>query len=100
QRRLNGVAAAPRYPALAILSRGGGDPGIPSPAEAALPHRVRAQRPQEIHSEEIGPECLAEVEFAVRALPEEEPAKTLLAGGPDHGVGIWLPPGGHVHGAA
>src|SRR5699024_5486721 len=59
-----------------------------------------AQRPQEIHSAEIGPECLAEVEFAVRALPEEEPAKTLLAGGPDHEVGIWLPLGVQVRGDA
>src|SRR5690625_4227119 len=71
-----------------------------SPAEAALALGVRAQRPQEVHSAEIGPEGLAEVKFAVRALPEEEPAKTLLAGGPDHEVGIGLPLGVQVRGDA
>src|SRR5688500_9872769 len=46
--------------------------------EAALPLGVRADRPEEVDATEVGPVGLAEVELALRGLPEQEAAEPLL----------------------
>src|SRR5206468_3153060 len=72
------------------------DPPDGSDAEPPLSRGVRAQRPQEVDVPEVGPERLAEVELAVRALPQQEATQPLLAAGADDEVGIGLPPGVQV----
>ena len=74
------------------VARGG------SGAEAALALGVRPQRAQEVDAAEVGPVGLAEVELAVRALPEQEAAEPLLARGADHQVGVGLALGVEVLG--
>src|SRR4051812_49889143 len=61
-----------------------------SAAEAALPLGVRAHGTQEVDPPEVGPVGLAEVELALRALPEQEAAEPLLPAGADHEVGVGL----------
>src|SRR5215469_11793652 len=63
----------------------------PSRAEAAVALSVRPQRAQEVDPPESGPVGVAEVELRVGALPEQETAQALLAGGPDDQVWIGLP---------
>src|SRR6476469_2262756 len=60
--------------------------------------RVRADRAQEVHAAEVGPVRLAEVELAVRALPEQEAAEALLPRGADDEVGVRLALGVEVLG--
>src|SRR4029077_12749190 len=69
-----------------------------SGAEAALPLAEGTQRPQEVDLAEVGPVGLAEVELAVRALPEQEPAEPLLPGGADDEVRVGLALGVQVLG--
>src|SRR5680860_1459754 len=59
-----------------------------SGSEAALALSVGPQRAQEVHAPEVGPEGLAEVELAVRALPEQETAEPLLSRRADHQVPV------------
>src|SRR5262245_1133804 len=59
-------------------------------AVPALALRVRADGAQEVDLAEVGPVGLAEVELALRRLPEQEPAEALLPGGTDHQVGVGL----------
>src|SRR5690242_9329628 len=59
-------------------------------AVTTLAGRVGPDRTQEIDAAEVGPVGLAEVELALRALPEQEAAEALLAGGSDHQVRIGL----------
>src|SRR6476620_1564164 len=61
-----------------------------SGAEAALALGVGTDGAQEVDPAEVRPVRLAEVELAVRALPEQEPAEPLLAGGADDQVGVGL----------
>ncbi len=92
-----GVSDEPRHrlsPGRALTNLDGG---------AQAPKRrsrcgVRAQRPQEVDPTEVRPERLAEVELAVRALPEQEPGQPLLTGGADHQVGVGLTAGVQVLG--
>ena len=70
----------------------------PQRAEAALALGVRADRAQEVDPAEVGPVGLAEVELAVRALPQQEAAEPLLARGADHQVGVGLALGVEVLG--
>src|SRR5690606_4801930 len=69
-----------------------------SGAEASLALGVGAQRPEEVDLAEVGPVGLAEVELAVRALPEQEAPEALLPGGADHQVGVRLALGVEVLG--
>src|SRR3982751_5715020 len=61
-----------------------------SGTEATVPLAEGPQRPQEVDLAEVGPVGLAEVELAVRALPQQEAAEPLLARGADHQVRIRL----------
>src|SRR5690349_12978266 len=70
----------------------------PSGAEATLPLGVGADGTQEVDAPEVGPVGLAEVELALRALPEQEAAEPLLPRGPDHQVGVALALGVEVLG--
>ena len=67
-------------------------------AEAAVPVAVRAQGPQEVDVAELRPVGVAEVELAVRALPEQEAGQPLLARGADQQVGVGLALGVEVLG--
>src|SRR5690606_13393777 len=60
-------------------------------AEAAIARAVVADRAQEVDLAQVGAERLDEVELAVRALPQQEVAETLLARCADHEVRILLP---------
>src|SRR5690625_7454196 len=55
------------------------DPATSAP-HPPLAAGVGPQGPQEIDPAEVRPERLTEVELAVRALPEQEPAQALLPG--------------------
>ena len=61
-----------------------------SRAEPAVPRRVGPQRPQEVDLAEVRPVGVAEVELRVGALPEQEAAQPLLAGGADDQIGVGL----------
>src|SRR6187431_1971246 len=69
-----------------------------SGAVAALALGVGPDGPQEVHAAEVRPVGLAEVELALRALPEQEAAEPLLPRGPDHQVGVGLALGVEVLG--
>src|SRR3990170_1782398 len=60
----------------------------PSKTEAPLALLVAADRPQEVDPAEGGPVGVAEVVFAVGALPQEEAAEAELPAGPDDQVGV------------
>ena len=74
-------------------TRGDGGRRAGLAAEAAVAVGVVAQRPQEVDLAEVRPVGLAEVELAVRALPEQEAGQPLLAatcGSPGRGrAGPW-----------
>src|SRR5829696_6587616 len=65
-------------------------PRSASATEPALPLPVRAQRPDEIHLPEVGPQRLTEIELAVRGLPHQESGQSLLPGGSDDQVRVGL----------
>src|SRR5690242_13670742 len=69
-----------------------------SGTEPSLALGVGPDGAQEVDAAEVGPEGLAEVELRLRALPQQEPAEPLLAGGADHQVGIGLALGVEVLG--
>ena len=48
---------------------------------------------EKVNPAKIWPQCLSEVELAVRALPEQKAAEALFAGSSDKQVGIWLATG-------
>src|SRR6188508_1223461 len=66
--------------------------------EAAVPLTEGTQRPEEVDLAEVRPVGLAEVELAVRALPEQETAEPLLPGGADDQVRVGLALGVEVLG--
>src|SRR3546814_3239923 len=59
-----------------------------SPAEAALPVPISAQRAQEVDLAKVRPVDLGEIELAVGALPEQEARQSQLAAGADDEVRI------------
>src|SRR5690242_11687780 len=69
-----------------------------SAAEPTVPAGIRPERTQEVDVPEVGPVRLAEVELGGGALPEQEAAQALLAGGADDEVGIGLALGVEVPG--
>src|SRR3982751_5684614 len=75
-------------------------PGAPlgSGAVPALAQPVGPDRPQEVDAAEVRPVGLAEVELAVRALPEQEAAQPLLPRRADDEVGVGLALGVEVLG--
>src|SRR6187431_2742899 len=75
------------------LTRGRG-----SGPETAVPLTEGTQRPEEVDLAEVRPVGLAEVELAVRALPEQETAEPLLPGGADDQVRVGLALGVEVLG--
>src|SRR5579862_4449363 len=58
------------------------------PPEAPPALLESAHGTQEVHLAEGGPEHVGEIEFAVGALPQQEPRKADLAAGPDDELGI------------
>src|SRR4029450_3076117 len=71
---------------------------LDSVPEAALPLPVRAERADEVHLPEVGPQRFAEIELAMRGLPHQEPGQPLLARRPDDQVGVRLALGVEVLG--
>src|SRR3546814_17214667 len=65
-----------------------GSPVQESPAEAALPVPIGAQRAQEVDLAKVRPVDLGEIELAVGALPEQEARQSQLAAGADAEVRI------------
>src|SRR5213078_4680088 len=64
-------------------------PGLPPlRSEAAIALLERAHGAQEVDPPERRPVDVAEVELAVRALPEHEPREPHLATGPDDEIGV------------
>src|SRR6202034_3748825 len=59
-------------------------------AVAAVPGRVGPERPEEIDLAEGRPVCVTEVKFRICALPQQEAAEPLLAGGADDQVRVGL----------